>query len=52
MGAVGEESLEMLFRLGDGIRPRHADDIKALFARLCDKAGLERRRIAQKSRLA
>ena len=52
MRAVGEKALEMLFRLGDGIRPRDTDDAEALGTRLCDKRGLERGWLVQKSRLA
>ena len=52
MGAVGEESLEMLFCPGNGIRRRHADDAKALRVRLREKLRLERGRVAQKSRSA
>jgi len=52
MAAVGEKSLEMLFCLGDGIRPRHADDPEALRARLRDKLRFERGEVVQKSRSA
>jgi hypothetical protein len=52
MGAVGEESLEVPFRVGDGIRRGHTDDTEALRVRLREKSFLERGRIAQKSRSA
>ena len=42
MRTVGEESLEMFLCLGDGIRPRHADDAKALRMGLREKSGLDR----------
>jgi hypothetical protein len=45
MGAVGEESLEMLFCFGDGIGRSYADNAEALRLRLRDKLRLERRRI-------
>jgi hypothetical protein len=52
MGAIGEESIEMLFSFGDGIRRSYADDAEALRVRLRDKLCLECGRIAQKSRSA
>ena len=52
MGAVGEESLEMFFRLGDGIRPSYANDAEALRVRLREKPRLDRGGVAQKSRSA
>ena len=46
MRAVGEKSLEVLFRLGNGVWPRYADDAEALRARLLKQRRLERIRIA------
>jgi len=42
MGAVGEESLQVLFRLGDRIRSSYADDAEALRLRLREQPRLER----------
>ena len=50
--AVGEETLEPRFRLGDGVGPRHADDVEAVRARLLDQRGFDRGGIVQKSRSA
>jgi hypothetical protein len=50
MGAAGEEGLEVLFCLGDGIGPRHADDAEAASARMFNQRRLEFCRIVQKSR--
>ena len=52
MGAVGEETLEMFFRLGNGIRRSNTDDAETQRVRLRDKPRLQRGGIAQKSRLA
>jgi len=40
MGAVGEETLEMFFRLGNGIRRSNTDNAKTQRMRLCEKPRL------------
>ena len=50
--AFGEKAREPLLRLRDRVRPRDADDVEALRARLRSKRGLQRGWIVQKSRSA
>ena len=52
MGALGEEVLQPFRRLRNRVGPRHADDVEALLAGGARQRGLERRRVAQKSRSA
>jgi hypothetical protein len=51
--AGGEKLGEPVLRtIGNGVGARHADGVEAVLARLFEECGFERRRIAQKSRLA
>jgi hypothetical protein len=52
VAAFGDESLEALFRFGNGIRRRDADMVEAVFARGFLKRAFDRGGIAQKSRSA
>jgi hypothetical protein len=52
MLAVGEEAREPRLGLRDGVRPGDAESVEAVLARCRRQGGLERRRVAQKSRSA
>jgi hypothetical protein len=52
MPAFGDESLEALAHLRDGIGPRNAEGVEAVRARGIGERGLDRGGIGQKSRLA
>jgi hypothetical protein len=45
MLAFGDESLEVRLRLRDRVRPRHADDVETLRARLIGERALDGGRI-------
>jgi hypothetical protein len=45
MLAFGDEAREVLFRLADRTRPRHADCVEAVYARLIGERALDRARI-------